>query len=240
MRRALVFGGSGEVGSHVVRRLAAAGVQTVFTYHRAKDRAEALALELGQKAAAIDLREREAVRALVRQFDQEGQDGRDGQGSTIFVHCAGVLKDLPLAEITDTSWRDAVLVNAEAAFLAVQELAPVMARQRTGQVVFVGALDRSQSVPMPVHVAASQGMLSAMTMALAKELGPSGICVNMVALGLLAHGAQRLSPKLVSDYQRFSALRRVGTAEEAARAIAWLALENSYMSGKVLAVNGGV
>jgi 3-oxoacyl-[acyl-carrier protein] reductase len=84
-------------------------------------------------------------------------------------------------------------------------------------------------------------MLSAMTMALAKELGPSGIRVNMVALGILDSGLSReLNPKLVADYKTFSALRRLGTPAEAAKAILWLALENTYMNGKVLSVNGGI
>jgi 3-oxoacyl-[acyl-carrier protein] reductase len=84
-------------------------------------------------------------------------------------------------------------------------------------------------------------MLAALTMALAKELGPRGIRVNMAALGVLDSGLSRdLDIKLLADYQVFSALRRCGTPAEAARAILWLALENSYMNGKVLPVNGGI
>jgi NAD(P)-dependent dehydrogenase (short-subunit alcohol dehydrogenase family) len=107
--------------------------------------------------------------------------------------------------------------------------------------VLVGAIDRTQSIPLPIHFAASQGALSAMTMTLGRELGPQGIRVNMVALGLLDAGlSSEISPKLVADYQSYSALRRVGRPEEAARAILWLALENTYMNGEVLSVNGGI
>jgi 3-oxoacyl-[acyl-carrier protein] reductase len=124
--------------------------------------------------------------------------------------------------------------------VACQELAPSMA-PRGGHVVLVGAIDRAQSIPAPVHFAASQGALAAMVMALGKELGPRGIRVNMVALGLLEGGLSReISPALVADYKAFSALRRLGTADEAARAILWLALENTYMSGEVVPVNGGI
>lgn len=116
-----------------------------------------------------------------------------------------------------------------------------MARAGYGSIVLVGALDRTQSLPAPVPFAASQGMLAAMTMALAKELGPSGILVNMVALGILEEGlARALSPQVRADFLSFSALRRAGTPREAARAILWLALENTYMSGKVMPVNGGI
>jgi NAD(P)-dependent dehydrogenase (short-subunit alcohol dehydrogenase family) len=78
-------------------------------------------------------------------------------------------------------------------------------------------------------------------MALAKELGPRGIRINLVALGVLDAGLSReLSPELLEDYKQFSALRRLGTPREAARAVLWLALHNRYMNGKVLAVNGGI
>jgi 3-oxoacyl-[acyl-carrier protein] reductase len=84
-------------------------------------------------------------------------------------------------------------------------------------------------------------MLSGMTMALGKELGPRGVRINMVALGLLEGGLSRqIAPALVADYKTFSALRRLGQPDEAARVILWLALENTYVNGKVLSVNGGL
>jgi 3-oxoacyl-[acyl-carrier protein] reductase len=125
--------------------------------------------------------------------------------------------------------------------VACQELIPAMARAGEGHIVVVGALDRTQSLPLPVHFAASQGMLSAMCMALAKEVGGQGIRVNMVAVGLLDGGLSReISRQSVEDYKTFSALRRVGQPREVARAILWLALENGYMNGKVVPANGGI
>lgn len=233
--RALVFGGTGAVGSEVLRGLARANVATAFTYHRSRDAALALAAELSATPLRVDLREPAAVRELIRGLD------REGCGPDVFIHCAGVSRAARLAEVTDEDWEVASAVNCRSAFVACQELAPILARRGEGHIVLIGAMDRSQSLPMPVHFAATQGMLAAMTMALAKELGPSGTRVNMVALGVLDRGISRdLDPKLLADYQSFSALRRVGTPQEAARAILWLALQNRYMSGQVLAVNGGI
>ncbi len=232
--KALVFGGSGAVGAEVVRGLAAAGIPVVFTYLSRKDRAEALAREVSQRAVTLDLERAEAIRALLRDLERDG-------APNVFIHCAAVSRAVPLAEIADDEWSRTLAVNAGSAFVAAQGLAPAMARDGFGRIVLVGALDRTQSIAAPVHFAASQGMLSAMTMALAKELGPRGVLVNMVALGLLDSGLSRdADPKLVSDYRTFSALRRTGTPAEAARAILWLALENAYMNGKVVPVNGGL
>jgi 3-oxoacyl-[acyl-carrier protein] reductase len=78
-------------------------------------------------------------------------------------------------------------------------------------------------------------------MALAKELGPGGVRANVVSLGMLEEGLSReVDPKLMADYKSFSALRRLGTPAEAAKAILWLALENTYVNGRVVAVNGGI
>lgn len=230
-----MFGGTGAVGSAVLRGLAQAGVPTVFTYHRSTDKARGLAEEYSQRALQVDLSVPSAVRDLVRNL------GRDADAPDLFIHCAASSRYLELGSITDQDFQAVQLVNAHSAFVACQGLAPRMAARRSGHVVLVGAIDRTQSIPLPIHFAASQGALSAMTMTLGRELGPQGIRVNMVALGLLDAGlSSEISPKLVADYQSYSALRRVGRPEEAARAILWLALENTYMNGEVLSVNGGI
>jgi NAD(P)-dependent dehydrogenase (short-subunit alcohol dehydrogenase family) len=217
--KGLVIGGSGTVGAEVVRLLVSRGVATRFSYFRGRERAEALAAETGARALALDLRE--PLPAL--------------EPADVLVHCAAVGRFRPLAELADADWDEAHAVNCRSAFQLARSLGP-----RAREIVLVGAMDRAQSLPLPVHFAATQGMLAAMTVALAKELGPA-TRVNLVALGPLGAGlSEGLSPRLLDDYRSFSALRRQGTPAEAARAIVWLALENRYMSGKVLSVNGGI
>jgi 3-oxoacyl-[acyl-carrier protein] reductase len=233
--RALVFGGTGAVGGAVVRGLREAGVATVFTWHRSAEKAAALAREVDARPLPIDLGDAAATRAALRAL------GEGGFRPTLFIHCAAVNRPAPLAAISDEDWRVAHQVNSHAALIALQELAPAMAAEGEGHVVLVGALDRTQSLPMPLAFAATQGALGAMTMAAAKELGRDGIRVNLVALGPLDGGlSAQMDPALVKDYTTFSALRRLGQPVEAARAILWLALENTYMSGKILTVNGGI
>jgi NAD(P)-dependent dehydrogenase (short-subunit alcohol dehydrogenase family) len=232
--RALVLGGSGAVGAEVVRGLSAAGVDTVLTFHRSAERAHEIADETGALALEVDLRAPEAIAALVRSLDEGG-------APSVLVCCAVVSHQKPLGELSLSDWDDAVAVNCRAPFLVCQALAPRFAAAGEGHVVLVGALDRAQSLPLPVHFAGTQGMLPSLAMALAKELGPSGVRVNAVALGVLDAGLSRdLPEKARADYLRLSALRRIGTVKEAARAIVWLAIHNRYMSGKVLAVNGGI
>ena len=233
--KALVFGGTGSVGSEVLRGLARANVPTAFTWNQSRERAHTLASELSMRPVQVELSDAVATRAALRALREEGFM------PNLFIHCAGVNQGASLGDITDEKWAKSMAVNCQSAFIACQELAPAMAQAGEGHVVLVGALDRTQSAPSPVHFAASQGALSAMAMAVAKELGPKGVRINVVALGLLESGLSReVGEKLVADYKGFSALRRLGRPEEAAKAILWLALENTYMNGKVLPVNGGI
>jgi NAD(P)-dependent dehydrogenase (short-subunit alcohol dehydrogenase family) len=232
---AVVFGGTGVLGREVLRGLAEAEVPALFTFYRSDEAAQNLAKEFGHRSVLVNLAQPSAIRALFKDLDAEGI------APNIFIHCAARAKAKPLHELTDEDWNEVQQVNCQSAFVACQELSRRMVQPKQGNIVLVGALDRSQSLPMPVPFAATQGMLSAMTMALAKELGPQGILINMVALGILDGGlSNELSPKARADFLHFSALRRVGTPREAAEAILWLALENTYMSGKVMTVNGGI
>jgi 3-oxoacyl-[acyl-carrier protein] reductase len=208
----------------------------VFTYHRSEEKARALSLEHNHRAFQVDLADAAATRALLHELDKtEGEVPRPD----VLIHCAGVAAPLALHEIGPEALREAVGVSAESAFLASQWMAA--GGRRDADIVIVTALDRTQSLPLPVHFAAAQGMQSAMVMALAHELGPRNIRVNAVALGVLKVGlSQGLMERRRKDYEKFSALRRLGAPEEAARTIVWLALENSYIQGKVISVNGGI
>lgn len=232
-RRALVLGGTGVVGSAILRELARRGVPATFTYFRSEEKARSIAEEHGHRAVRVDLADEGATRA--------GLDALAGEGprADVLIHCAGAVAPLALGEIGGAAWREVIAVNAQAAFLACQWIAAE--GRRDLDIVLVSALDRTQSIPLPVHFAAAQGMLSAMVMALAHELGPRGIRVNAVALGVLSAGlSARLVDRRRKDYEKFSALRRVGAPEEAARTIVWLALENRYIQGKMVSVNGGI
>jgi 3-oxoacyl-[acyl-carrier protein] reductase len=234
-RRALVLGGSGAVGGAVVAELAGRGVEVVFTFHTGRDRALALSRTHGARAIAVDLARPDAARGLVRGLEAEGQ------GPDILVHAAGINRTRRLAELGDDDWAAMLAVNVTSALVVAQTLAPGLAARGGGDLIFVGGLDRTQSVAAPVGYAATQGALAAMTMALAKELGGSGVRANLLALGILDEGlSSGMDPALLADYRRFSALRRTGTPAEVARAVAWLALDNRYLTGRVVPVNGGL
>ncbi|NHZ39247.1 SDR family NAD(P)-dependent oxidoreductase [Massilia aquatica] len=232
MKRVLVLGGSGALGSALLRELKRSGADVAFTYCRRAELAAALGEELGFPAYAADFEQADAVDLL---FDALARDERLPD---VVIHCAGVAPVALLGAVTAASWDAVHAVHGRAALLCAQQMAR---RGLRGALVLVAALDGVQPVPAPAHYAASQAAMWGLTMALAKELGPKGILVNLAVVGVLDGGiAQALDPKLRESYRRYAALGRTGTCLEAARGLRWLALENTYLNGAQFPLTGGL
>jgi 3-oxoacyl-[acyl-carrier protein] reductase len=231
-KQVLVLGGSGALGQAVLRELARVGVVASFTWLNEQECAAALTAELGCVGYQLDLREAQAVERL---FDALEQDGRLPQAT---IHCAGIAPACALDDISASAWDELQAIHGRAALLCAQQMAR---RKLRGALVLVATLDGLLPVPAPAHYAASQGALWGLTQALAKELGPQGILVNLALIGVLDGGLSAdLAPRLRVTYQRYAAQGRTGTCVEAARALRWLALENTYMNGAQFPVTGGL
>jgi NAD(P)-dependent dehydrogenase (short-subunit alcohol dehydrogenase family) len=250
-KRVLVLGGSGALGGAVCRALAAEGARLAFTYHRRQDAAESLARDLsgtpgGALALALDLARVADIAGAVH-VAHEALGGIDA-----LVQCAGVAVSVAdtegerprqrVADIDEAAWDRMHAVNVKGAFFACRE---VVARMRAagagGELVLVGSIDGAKPVPTPAHYAASKAALRGMAQAMAKEFGRDGIRVNVLAPGLLDGGiARSLAPELVAEYLKHCALRRAGRLPEVAQVAAWLALENTYVTGQTILVDGAL
>lgn len=232
MKRVLVLGGSGALGSALLAELSRVGASVTFTHHQQPAKAEALTRAWGFASHTVDLRQPDAIAALFETL----ADSHALPDSV--VHCAGIAPALPLAEIDSNAWELVHAVHGRAALQCAQQMA---ARGLRGALVLVAALDGLLPVAAPAHYAASQAALWGLTQALAKELGPQGILVNLALIGVLDDGISvALPPPLREAYQRYAALGRTGTCAEAARALRWLALENTYLNGAQFPVTGGL
>lgn len=223
----LVFGGTGYVGREVVRRLAAAGDEVVFTWH--SDAATAAALPgLGVQ---VDLSEPGAAAGFLQALEDE-QFNIEGM-----VHCARLRPDG--ADEADQLER-ALRLGAEATRAGLRGLAS-SSGPAIRNAVLLTAWAPGQSLPLPAPAAAAQGAMVTLAMAMGRELAGAGVRVNAISLGLLAGGAaSAVSADQVESYNRLSALHRVGTAAEIASTVIWLLKENRILNGKVLASNGGI
>jgi NAD(P)-dependent dehydrogenase (short-subunit alcohol dehydrogenase family) len=167
-------------------------------------------------------------------------------GVDALIHTAGIgtTRDPggfdKILEIDEPGWDRLMAVNVRSAFFAVKRLLPSLTEAK-GNIVLMGSIDGLRSVPAPVHYGSSKGALRSMVLALSKELGPAGIKVNMVAPGVLEGGLSRTMPEdLKAEFFKHVGLRRTGRMAEIAAIIAHLALENTYMTGQAIMVDGAL
>ena len=227
--RCLVLGGTGALGAAVVGALATRGARVVFTYHTNRERADELVAP-GVSAARLDLTDEAAIRATVEDA------ARALGGLDALIGCAGVA-GAPDAD----PWDHALAVNTRGPYLACRCATPLMAEQGGGNIVLTASLAAVKALPLPVPYAASSGASRSMVAALAKEIGPLGVCINLVAPGLLEGGLSRhLDAELKAEYLKHCGLKRFGQVEEIAAVIAWLAAENTYVSGQTIVIDGAL
>lgn len=239
-KRALILGATGAIGQASAHALAARysqGAQTLeltLTYHEREGQATTLASELGARALRCDLSQASSRDALIAALiDSPPQ---------LIIHCAGTSPpEASLDSLTDERWAYVMGVNCAGFVQIIRGLRAAISAQGGADVICLGALDRAQSLPLPVAFAASQGAINATCMALAHELAPEGWRINVLVSGLLERGlGASLATETREAYTRYSALQRPGHPDEIARAVVWLATDNAYINGKIVPINGGI
>lgn len=244
--RVLVIGGSGAVGAAICRCLARDGARVALTYHRNDVAARTVADEVQALAVLpCDLRDARAVTGAVEAAIERlgGLDalvvasGDSGRSELFRDHAAVAC----LMETNVDDLDQAFAVNARGVFLACQAVTPIFSWAQRGQIIVIGSMDGVKAVPSPLHFAISKAALRGLVEALSKALGPEGICVNAVCPGILDAGAVRhLGEDLKRRYLKHCGLERMGTAAEVAELVSWLALNNSYLTGQCLLLDGGL
>ena len=236
MRTALITGASRGIGAACARRLAAEGVRVAVNYCRARAQAEALAEELGGLAVQADVSDPEQTARMVdtvlENFCQ----------LDILVCCAGVSYVGLLHTMTDADWRRIFAVNVDGVFHACRAVLPHLIHRKAGRIVTVSSMWGQVGASCEAAYSASKAAVIGLTKALAKELGPSGIAVNCVAPGVIdTEMNARLAPQDLQALRDETPLGDIGTPEQVAESVAFLASERAgFLTGQVLGVNGGL
>ena len=225
----LITGGSRGIGAAAVRAFADRGDRVWFFYAASKDAAAALAAETGAQAICCDVRDAAAVQAAAAQIGTVD----------ILINNAGICHYGLISQITEREWHDLFAVNVDGAFHCIRAVLPGMLAQQSGCIVNVSSMWGQVGASCEVAYSATKGAILAMTKALAKELGPSHIRVNAVAPGVIQTDmCANLSPEVLEDLRQETPIERLGTPEDVAKAMVYLAGAD-FVSGEILSVNGG-
>jgi len=237
----LVTGARRGIGRVIALRLARCGPVALNDIAEGKDELEGVAEEvrgIGGRAFVVpgDVTEADQVAAVVKQSVEEF--GR----LDVLVNNAGITRDGLLVRMTEEQWRSVLEVNLTGAFLCSRSAAKVMLRQRSGCIINMASVVGIMGNAGQANYSASKAGLIGLTKSMARELAPRGITVNAIAPGFIASPmTDKLGEQARDKLSSLIPLGRLGTAEDVADAVAFLASDAaSYITGQVLKVDGGM
>ena len=229
MATVVVTGGSRGIGAAAVALFAARGDRVYFLYEKNHEAAVAVAAATGAAAICCDVADGNAVKAAFREIPDVD----------VLICNAGICHYGLMSMTEESDWDRIFAVNVKGIYHCVNAAMPAFLRKQSGCVITVSSMWGQVGASCEAAYSATKGAVIALTKALAKELGPSGIRVNCVAPGvILTDMCASVDPEILDGMAQESPIGRNGTPEDVAKAFAYLA-DADFITGQVLPVNGG-
>ncbi|MGW7684935.1 SDR family oxidoreductase [Kribbella sp. NPDC054772] len=239
-RVALVTGASRGIGRAIAERLAAAGAEVVVHYHQDKAGAEETLARIGGRGFVIGAEL--GVPGDADEVRRQVAAGLAGRALDVLVNNAAAAPAGPLATDTEEAFDRLMAVNVRAPYFLIQRLLPLLSDG--GRIVSISSVATRMANPAQTSFAMTKGALETMTRTLALELGPRAITVNAVAPGATrteANGAVFETPGLPELIAGHTALGRLGSADDVADVVAFLASPAArWITGQVVDASGGL
>ena len=242
-RTALVTGASSGIGAATAATLAELGARVALSYHHnqrgAEDTRDRI-IAAGGKAVAIaaDVRRQDDIKALVARTVSEL-----GPVDILVNNAGSLVARYGILEVTPETLQDVVTLNFNSAVLASQAVAASMIERQSGVIINVVSIaGHNGGGPGAAIYASSKAALTSFSKGLAKELAPKGVRVNAVSPGVIDTPFHEVfsTPEMIQNFVKTIPLGRVGTTQECANVIAFLASDAaSYVIGETIEVNGG-
>jgi len=238
MIRALVTGGSGDIGAAICHGLAGAGMQVIVHANNTPQRAEAVTqaiIESGGNAetACFDVTDADTTRTAIEALLTDG-------AIQVLVNNAGIHHDAPMAGMTREQWLNVIDVSLNGFFNVTQPLLLPMMRTRWGRIISISSVSGIIGNRGQANYAAAKAGLHGATRSLALEVASRGVTVNAVAPGIIA---TTMTEQLfdVDRIRSIVPMQRAGTPAEVAALVRFLASDDAaYISGQVVSINGAM
>ena len=225
----VITGGSRGIGAAAVEAFAARGDRVYFLYEKEHAAAAAVAKKTGATAICCDVADGQAVSAAFRQME----------AVDVLVCNAGICQYGLMSMTSEETWDRVFAVNVKGIYHCVNSAMAGFLKKQKGCVITVSSMWGQVGASCEAAYSASKGAVIALTQALAKELGPSGIRVNCVAPGvILTDMCAQVEPEILEEMAQEAPVGRNGTPEDVAKAMVFLA-DAEFITGQVLPVNGG-
>ena len=233
--RVLITGGSRGIGRACVKKFAEFGHSVAFIYKSNHSAAADISAECGALAICADLSHSEEAKRAV-------DEARTSLGGIdVLINNAGISQIKMLCDVTDDDWQKMLDTNLSSAFYISRNALPDMVSQKWGRIINIGSMWGKVGASCEVHYSASKAGLRGFTMALAKELGPSGITVNAIEPGIIATDMNSaIDETILKELVEETPLCRIGRPEDVAELAYFLASESaSFITGQIIGVDGG-
>ena len=229
MLTVLITGGSRGIGAAAVELFAAQGHRVFFLYEKQHDAARMLAEKTGATAICCDVADGQAVR---RAFDQVGD-------VDVLICNAGIMHFGLMSMVEEETWDRLFAVNVKGIYHCVNAAMPSFLKKQSGCIITVSSMWGQVGASCEAAYSATKGAVIALTKALAKELGPSGIRVNCVAPGvILTDMCAGVDLQVLEEMAQETPMGRNGTPMDVAQVMSAL-VQSEFVTGQILGVSGG-
>ena len=236
-KTALITGASRGIGAEIAREFAKAGYNVVVNYFKNREKAEALAKEIGGTAFCADVSDFSQAEKMIKEAE------KNFGTVDVLVNNAGVaLPQKLLVDTTEVEWNRLFDVNVKGAFNCTKTVLDGMITKHSGSIINISSVWGVTGGSCEVAYSASKAAIIGFTKALAKELGPAGIRVNCVAPGVIDTDMNaHLSAEDIEALKEETPLGVTGTPSDVAKTVLFLASDSAkFITGQVITADGGL
>ncbi len=239
-KTAIITGASKGIGAATAILFAQKGYNVVINYNNSYESATLLARSLSENGFSVTTQKANVANRLEAELLIKETLYKFGR-IDVLVNNAGVAFEGLITQTDEVDYDKIMGINLKGVFNCCKAATQVMVNQQSGKIINISSMWGETGASCEVAYSASKAGVIGLTKALAKELAPSGITVNAVTPGIIETNMNsNLSVEELADFVDSIPLGRMGTADEIAQAVYFLASENAdYITGQILGVNGG-